>query len=181
MPIGVRTPKVLSAANAQYDPGNWTMSQLHQSLECSTPDALLFECTEGDTAGRVIGMSLASEEVSGGASASLVHVRLSDTGTAITDLNNPLLTGSVGGAGVIIRRLTGRLAIDANPTPAAGPTVIASAGGVGVPVWSNGRRAWTDPFAIDADAFSTVGLRFPIGGVHALEKIYRVQFWIAGS
>lgn len=180
MPIGVRAPTILKGSDGLYDPAKWTFDQVDQSLVCTTPNGLVFECAEGDTAGRLIGVSLTSEEVSGGAEAVLIRVQLDASGRDVLELNNPGVTGSVGGAGVIIRRLSSRVQIDCNPAPALGPTVIASAENIGVPVWSNGQRAWVDPYVHDS-TFTTLGLRFPSAGTHVDEKIHRVQFWIAGS
>lgn len=70
-------------------------------------------------------------------------------------------------------------ALEAVHTPAAGPTVQASAAGVGVPVWSNGRRAWLDPFIIDSTVMSSGGIKW-ISSTEPGQLVFNAEIWVAG-
>jgi len=182
MPIGVRPGQIVQAANgANYPGANFTADPAGQTLQCTTPSTMWFPCLEGDTAGRVIAASTVGNfTVTQNCRFYRIFAGPGGFGYGSNSLNESNMNGS--GGSVLKRRSVVSGIFETHHTPGAGPTVQASADGVGVPIWSNGHRGWVDPFdvTLDYQTLSTVALLYNGAAMGVGDLFYRAQFWIAG-
>ncbi len=149
MPLGIRAVTV-RAKDHNYVGTDCTPVGLNEQIQMGAPATAVYAvCPTGDTAGRVIAISTMMTDPSILA-VWLGRLRHYDSGGAAvsrTIMNGANVNGS--GADTYRRRFGGCGVTDGLHAPAAGPDVTANAAGLGVPVWSNGRRGWVNASAID--------------------------------
>lgn len=184
MPLGVRSHTVMpSAMNYTLDANGWAITN-QQLLSGGTAAAQsdVHARVPDEGAGRVLAVAAVMDDPG---PANTFTVRLakfsnSSLGNATTNLNgaNPM---QVFVNTDVRRRVAHRTTIDLSHTPAAGPTIAANAAGtIGAPVWSNGRRSWTESHA-GATHFtcSHAALKFT-AALTAAQSIFLAQIWTAG-
>lgn len=181
MPLGVRG-HIVSASDMGFlvDANGWSYNQ-QQITGAGTGAAQsnVWAPTPDDAGGRLVAAGCVVQ----GDGAASMNPRWSrryvvHPGNATIALNGATPLNVLGSN---IERRTAILSqIDGTHTPAAGPSIIASADGIGAPIWSNGRRAWDNPFGADQSAMiSTAALEW-VSVNDATHSIFRAQFWIAG-
>lgn len=145
MPIGTPTTVTLYPRDfmAQNDGSNWSLDARGRAVTGVSGAADLYAVLPvghgggiGGGYGRVVALQVACSQT-GGVLTNTHLARMTTDVTPTYTLTNLNKTDVVNiGAGNLVED-----DFDEVHTPAAGPTILPNAAGVGVPVWSNGRRA----------------------------------------
>jgi hypothetical protein len=146
MPLGV-TPVRTMPTDFEFASGtDFSLvgsSSLVQAVS-GTAHPMTIPVCAGTWLGRVLGHEVALYD-SGNVTSHYVKRTFSDTGggSGVTIANANLNSGYAngGGSSTFAVRPASFVNVQANHTPAAGPTVQANANGMGPPLWTNGRRA----------------------------------------
>ncbi len=177
MPLGVQCHTV-DSSGMSYITGDWTEdTQTRKLTYAGGPSSLYASCPASDTAGRLVAASTFQKDPAPGPLI-VWFVRIQTSTNTFNRLNNSGMAGS--GSATYRRRFASQAIVDGDMNPSAGPDVTANAAGIGVPLWSNGRRAWVDPAIIDATELNTLALYWDFSGNVATQIVGRAQFWIAG-
>ena len=140
-------------------------------------------CKMGGSAGRVIAVAM-SGDINAGTGILLSKETLSGggsgTSTSLANLNSKL----AGGSGTQKYMVATLDTIEWNHAPAAGPTVQQDpTSGIGVPVWTNGKRCTSQPFANGNTATPNEvdAVELDINSGTNTDKIWAVTYFVAGG
>lgn len=185
MPLGV-TEHLVAGRDLAFteDANGWDYSTLDRSIVTQGTGATqshVYAYSPGDTHGRIVAAAVTQLDPQGvGASFSVRLVRRYNNTVSFQQATMNGASALTGTGGNTLRKNNMVLSqIDGSHDPAAGPTIVANAAGIGAPLWSNGRRAWTDPFVIDNSVLSFAAIQW-VSTTTPAQQIKAAQFWIAG-
>lgn len=185
LPLGV-TEHLVAGRDLAFteDANGWAYSTLDRGIVTQGTGATqshVYAYGPGDTHGRIVGAAVTQLDPQAvGASFNVRFVRRYNNTVSFQQSTMNGATALTGTGGNTLRKNNMLLSqIDGVHVPAAGPTIVASAAGVGAPLWSNGRRAWTDPFVIDNTVLSFAAIQW-VSTATTAQQIKAAQLWIAG-